>query len=87
MRTVTTSYKVPIRKVYVFTREYSADGTLMTWTEQAKLYANDPASSDNFGISVSLYGNTALIGASDGDKRSGSGRSTCSPEHTLRTAR
>ena len=62
-------------KVYVFTREYSADGTLMTWTEQAKLYANDPASSDYFGISVSLYGNTALIGASgDDDKGSGSGK-------------
>ena len=60
----------------------------MTWTEQAKLYANDPASSDYFGISVSLYGNTALIGASgDDDKGSGSGRSTCSPEHTPRTAR
>ena len=62
-------------KVYVFTRAYSADGTLMTWTEQAKLYANDPASSDYFGISVSLYGNTALIGASgDDDKGSGSGK-------------
>jgi surface protein len=47
----------------------------MTWTEQAKLYANDPASSDNFGISVSLYGNTALIGASgDDDKGSDSGK-------------
>ena len=62
-------------KVYVFTRAYSADGTLVTWTEQAKLYANDPASSDNFGISVSLYGNTALIGASgDDDKGSDSGK-------------
>jgi surface protein len=62
-------------KVYVFTRAYSADGTLMTWTEQAKLYANDPASSDYFGISVSLYGNTALIGASgDDDKGSDSGK-------------
>jgi surface protein len=47
----------------------------MTWTEQAKLYANDPASSDYFGISVSLYGNTALIGASgDEDKGSDSGK-------------
>jgi hypothetical protein len=45
--------------VYVFTRS-SADGT---FTQQSKLYASDAASSDNFGRSVSLYGNTALIGA------------------------
>ena len=36
---------------------------------------SDAASSDNFGISVSLYGNTALIGASgDDDKGSDSGK-------------
>ena len=46
----------------------------MTWTEQAKLYANDPASSDNFGVSVSLYDDTALIGAFlDDDKGTDAG--------------
>ena len=49
--------------VYVFTRS-SADGT---FTQQAKLHANDAAASDKFGISVSLYGNTALIGAHSDD--------------------
>jgi hypothetical protein len=42
---------------YVFTRS----GT--TWTQQAKLLASDGAASDNFGYSVSLSGDTALIGA------------------------
>jgi len=46
--------------VYVFTRS-STDGT---FTQQSgKLYASDAAASDNFGVSVSLHGNTALIGA------------------------
>jgi len=45
--------------VYVFTRS-SVDGT---FTQQAKLYADDAAAGDYFGISVSLYDNTALIGA------------------------
>jgi len=47
--------------VYVFTRS-SADGT---FTQQSKLYASDAASGDFFGSSVSLYGDTALIGAKD----------------------
>jgi len=45
--------------VYVFTRS-SADGT---FTQQSKIHANDAASYDRFGSSVSLYGDTALIGA------------------------
>jgi len=45
--------------VYVFTRS-GVDGT---FTQQAKLHANDAAAEDYFGISVSLYGDTALIGA------------------------
>jgi len=53
---------------YVFMR----GGT--TWTEQAKLIASDGASGDNFGYSVSLDGETALVGAyQDDDKGSGSG--------------
>lgn len=42
---------------YVFTRA----GT--TWTQSQKLIASDGEYADNFGISVSLSGNTALIGA------------------------
>ena len=42
---------------YVFTR------TGITWTQQQKLLATDSASDDRFGASVSLDGNTALIGA------------------------
>ena len=46
---------------YVFTRS----GT--TWTQQAKLLASDGAADDNFGWSVTLDGNTALIGAGTDD--------------------
>ena len=57
--------------VYVFTRP-SADGT---FTQKSKLYASDAAASDNFGVSVSLHGNTALVGAwfDDGSDESKSG--------------
>ena len=49
---------------YVFTR------TGTTWTQQAKLLASDGAAGDYFGCSVSLAGDTALIGA-DGDDDNG----------------
>jgi hypothetical protein len=55
--------------VYVFTR----NGT--TWTQQAKLLAFDGVPDDWFGFSVSLAGDTALIGAlgdSDNGDESGS---------------
>jgi len=42
---------------YVFTRS----GT--TWTQQARLTASDYAASDQFGVSVALSGETAVIGA------------------------
>ena len=42
---------------YIFTRSGSS------WTQQAKLTASDGAASDNFGYSVALAGNTAIIGA------------------------
>ncbi|HEX9713604.1 MAG TPA: FG-GAP repeat protein [Actinomycetota bacterium] len=42
---------------YVFTRSGS------TWTQQAKLTAADGAANDVFGVSVSVDGDTALIGA------------------------
>ncbi len=46
---------------YVFTRS----GT--TWTQQAQLTATGGAASDQFGNSVALSGDTALVGASDDD--------------------
>jgi len=49
---------------YVFTR------TDTTWTQQQKLTASDGAIGDEFGVSVSLSGDTALIGA-DGDDDNG----------------
>jgi FG-GAP repeat len=53
---------------YVFVR--SGD----TWTEQQKLFPNDGEDGDGFGISVSLSGETALVGARwDDDMGSGSG--------------
>jgi hypothetical protein len=54
---------------YVFTR--AADGT---WSQQQKLLAGDGAAADEFGQSVSVSGDTAVIGAlGDDDKGSGSG--------------
>jgi len=54
--------------VYVFT------GVGTTWTQQQKLLASDEAEGDVFGYSVSLSGDTALIGAKwDDDKGESSG--------------
>ncbi|TLM72285.1 MAG: tandem-95 repeat protein, partial [Actinobacteria bacterium] len=54
--------------VYVFTRS----GT--TWSQQAKIIAADGAASDGFGASLSLSGDTVVIGASgDDDKGADSG--------------
>jgi hypothetical protein len=57
--------------VHEFTRS-STDGT---FTQQSKLHASDAAVQDRFGNSVSLYGDTALIGAyyDDDNGKSGSG--------------
>ena len=44
---------------YVFTRS----GT--SWSQQAELTASDAAANDNFGSSVALSGDTALVGAYD----------------------
>jgi len=52
---------------YVFTRS----GT--TWTQQAKLLASDGAAYDHFGCSVSVDGDTALVGAYGGDQGNDSG--------------
>ena len=53
---------------YVFTRSGS------TWSQQAKLTADDGAADDIFGIRVALSGDTAVIGAArDDDKGDNSG--------------
>ncbi len=52
--------------VYIFTR--SDEG----WSQKAKLVAWDAAAGDRFGSSVSLDGNTSLIGAPYDDDQSGS---------------
>ena len=46
---------------YIFTR---SDGV---WTEQQKLTASDAAERDGFGISVSISGDAAIVGASGDD--------------------
>jgi len=51
---------------YVFTR------TGNVWTQQQKLLATDGVVNDYFGFSVSLYGDTALIGAAGDDNQTGS---------------
>ncbi len=51
---------------YVFTR------TGNTWTEQQKLLAIDGAAGDNFGVSVTLSGDTAIIGAAGYENLTGS---------------
>ena len=48
---------------YVFTRTTAGDLT-SGWTQVAKLTAGDGAAEDNFGSSVSIDGNTMVIGAS-----------------------
>lgn len=54
--------------VYVFTRNGN------NWIQKTKLVASDGATQDGFGYSVSLSGDTALIGAwHDDDKASDSG--------------
>ncbi|MGD9174639.1 MAG: hypothetical protein PVF29_10785 [Desulfobacterales bacterium] len=47
--------------VYVFTRD--PDDQAVPWTQQQKLTATDAAAEDQFGTSVSLNGNTIVVGA------------------------
>lgn len=51
---------------YVFERQ--ADGT---WTEAARLVADDAVAGGNFGAAVALSGETALVGAAGGDESPG----------------
>jgi phage baseplate assembly protein gpV len=59
--------------VYVFTRDTPGDLT-STWTQLAKLTATDGAAGDEFGVSVSIDGDTMVVGAHyDDDKGDNSG--------------
>jgi alpha-tubulin suppressor-like RCC1 family protein len=53
---------------YIFT------GSGATWAQQAQIQASDAAATDNFGYSVSISGNTVVVGSRfDDDGGSGSG--------------
>ena len=47
---------------YVYTRDTAGD-LASNWTQVAKLTADDGAASDEFGYSVSIDGDTMVIGA------------------------
>ena len=58
---------------YIFTRDTPGDLT-SGWTQVAKLTASDLAANDQFGYSVSISGDTAVVGAwGNDDTLSGSG--------------
>jgi PDZ domain-containing secreted protein len=62
-------YIVHTGSVYV----YGSVGNI--WSHQSKLLAADGAASDFFGFSVSIYDNTAMIGAfNDDDKATDAGK-------------
>ena len=66
------SSSVDYGSFYIFTRPSSLDesSSLETqWSEQAKIYASDQVAYDMFGSALTLYGDTALIGASGKDNR------------------
>ena len=56
-----TAYTIEVGSAYVYVRS----GTV--WRHQAKLNANDASNSDYFGCSVSVSGDTALVGAYGND--------------------
>jgi hypothetical protein len=58
-----TSGQTAAGSAYVFV------GSGPFWSEQQKLVASDAAQDDQFGARVSVYGNTAVIGASFDDSR------------------
>ena len=57
---------------YVFTEPGSG------WTQTAKLTASDGAANDCFGYSVSISGNTVVVGAPGHGGNTARGRPTCS---------
>ena len=58
----------PVRlKRILQTRAIVVAVVVFIWKEQQKLTASDAAFNDNFGNSVSIYGNTAIVGARQND--------------------
>ncbi|MEO5328871.1 MAG: DUF4347 domain-containing protein [Magnetococcus sp. THC-1_WYH] len=53
---------------YIFTTGDSG----ATWTQVAQLFADDPESYDNFGVSVAISGDTAIVGSKTGGNSMGS---------------
>ena len=56
---------IPGGAAYIFTRSGA------TWTQQSRIVGNDTAQADNFGNSVSISGNTIIVGAFSADVGSG----------------
>jgi hypothetical protein len=50
---------------------YSANG-VSGWSQQSKLVASDGGADDNFGYSVSVYGDVIAVGAYYADTSAGS---------------
>jgi len=66
----------------VFDNENYDDGSAyifhrsgVTWTQQKKIVASDPAAGDNFGISVSISGGYAIVGANHENEDASGGSS------------
>ena len=58
--------------VYVFTMHTNSSdesSSSSTWVQQTKFYASNLTDADYFGASVSLYGDTAFIGATGDDEK------------------
>jgi hypothetical protein len=55
------NWRTPIGSAYVFTRSEQF------WSQQAVLWASDPAYRGHFGFSVALDGNSVVVGAYEGD--------------------
>ena len=68
---------------YVFTRDTAGDLT-STWTQLAKLTATDGAAGDEFGVSVSIDGDTVVVGAHYDDDK---GDPTAGPRTCTRATR
>ncbi len=56
----TTNTECSVGEAYIFQKD---QGGTNTWREVKKLFASDAAKEDNFGIAVSISGDTVVIGA------------------------
>ena len=77
-RALASRLQVGEREVRLVVEDHGAEYPLVVdpvWTQQAELTASDGAASDDFGHSVAVSGNTAVIGAAN--KNSSRARPTC----------